>query len=242
MKRKVRYIMRQTIYEIIDSKDNDSTVGKCYNAFMILTISFSLLPLTVKTDSEWKYNIDNITSLLFLIDYLLRFCTEDFHLNKGKLSFLYYPFTPLAIIDLLCLSPSVLLWNNSLKLLKIIRFTRMLRLFKIIRHSKNITIILNVLKKQKDSLVIVGIFSLGYIFLSALIIFNVEPNTFPSFFDAIYWATISLTTVGYGDIFAVSTIGKIITMFSSLIGVAIVALPAGIITAGYMEEIQNHKK
>ncbi|AYO47087.1 ion transporter [Streptococcus mutans] len=234
--------MRQTIYEIIDSKDNDSTVGKCYNAFMILTISFSLLPLTVKTDSEWKYNIDNITSLLFLIDYLLRFCTADFHLNKGKLSFLYYPFTPLAIIDLLCLSPSVLLWNNSLKLLKIIRFTRMLRLFKIIRHSKNITIILNVLKKQKDSLVIVGIFSLGYIFLSALIIFNVEPNTFPSFFDAIYWATISLTTVGYGDIFAVSTIGKIITMFSSLIGVAIVALPAGIITAGYMEEIQNHKK
>lgn len=234
--------MRQTIYEIIDSKDNDSTVGKCYNAFMILTISFSLLPLTVKTDSEWKYNIDNITSLLFLIDYLLRFCTADFHLNKGKLSFLYYPFTPLAIIDLLCLSPSVLLWNNSLKLLKIIRFTRMLRLFKIIRHSKNITIILNVLKKQKDSLVIVGIFSLGYIFLSALIIFNVEPNTFPSFFDAIYWATISLTTVGYGDIFAVSTIGKIITMFSSLIGVAIVALPTGIITAGYMEEIQNHKK
>ncbi|MDT9559526.1 ion transporter [Streptococcus mutans] len=234
--------MRQTIYEIIDSKDNDSTVGKCYNAFMILTISFSLLPLTVKTDSEWKYNIDNITSLLFLIDYLLRFCTADFHLNKGKLSFLYYPFTPLAIIDLLCLSPSVLLWNNSLKLLKIIRFTRMLRLFKIIRHSKNITIILNVLKKQKGSLVIVGIFSLGYIFLSALIIFNVEPNTFPSFFDAIYWATISLTTVGYGDIFAVSTIGKIITMFSSLIGVAIVALPAGIITAGYMEEIQNHKK
>ena len=234
--------MRQTIYEIIDSKDNDSTVGKCYNAFMILTISFSLLPLTVKTDSEWKYNIDNITSLLFLIDYLLRFCTADFHLNKGKLSFLYYPFTPLAIIDLLCLSPSVLLWNNSLKLLKIIRFTRMLRLFKIIRHSKNITIILNVLKKQKDSLVIVGIFSLGYNFLSALIIFNVEPNTFPSFFDAIYWATISLTTVGYGDIFAVSTIGKIITMFSSLIGVAIVALPAGIITAGYMEEIQNHKK
>lgn len=234
--------MRQTIYEIIDSKDNDSTVGKCYNAFMILTISFSLLPLTVKTDSEWKYNIDNITPLLFLIDYLLRFCTADFHLNKGKLSFLYYPFTPLAIIDLLCLSPSVLLWNNSLKLLKIVRFTRMLRLFKIIRHSKNITIILNVLKKQKDSLVIVGIFSLGYIFLSALIIFNVEPNTFPSFFDAIYWATISLTTVGYGDIFAVSTIGKIITMFSSLIGVAIVALPAGIITAGYMEEIQNHKK
>ena len=110
--------MRQTIYEIIDSKDNDSTVGKCYNAFMILTISFSLLPLTVKTDSEWKYNIDNITSLLFLIDYLLRFCTADFHLNKGKLSFLYYPFTPLAIIDLLCLSPSSFTMEQQSQIIK----------------------------------------------------------------------------------------------------------------------------
>ncbi|EHJ52107.1 potassium channel family protein [Streptococcus macacae] len=233
--------MRQAIYNIIDTKNSNNTIGKYYNAIMLLTIGLSLLPLTIKANHEWKYDIDNITSFLFLIDYLLRFSTADFHLKKGKASFLYYPFTPLALIDLLCLSPSLLLWNNSLKLLKIIRLTRMLRLFKIIRYSKNITIILNVLKKQKDSLIIVDVFALGYIFLSALIIFNVEPNTFPTFFDALYWATISLTTVGYGDIYAISAIGKLITMFSSLIGIAIVALPAGIITAGYMEEIRNHK-
>lgn len=69
--------------------------------------------------------------------------------------------------------------------------------------------------------------------------FNVEPATFPSFFDAVYWATVSLTTVGYGDIYAVSTIGKVITMLSSVFGIAIVALPAGIVTAGYMEEINK---
>lgn len=67
--------------------------------------------------------------------------------------------------------------------------------------------------------------------------FNVEPETYNNFFDAIYWATVSSTTVGYGDIYAVSVIGKVITMISSLFGIAIVALPAGIITAGYMEEI-----
>ena len=80
---------------------------------------------------------------------------------------------------------------------------------------------------------IVGLWALGYIFISALIIFNVEPSTFPNFFDALYWATI------YGDIYAVSTTGKIITMISSLLGIAIVALPAGIITAGYMKEIKE---
>ena len=75
--------------------------------------------------------------------------------------------------------------------------------------------------------------------ISALIMFNVESATFPSFFDAVYWATVSLTTVGYGDIYAVSTIGKVITMLSSVFGIAIVALPAGIVTAGYMEEINK---
>jgi voltage-gated potassium channel len=79
----------------------------------------------------------------------------------------------------------------------------------------------------------------GYIMVSALIIFNVEPDSFQNFFDAIYWATVSLTTVGYGDIYPVSTLGRVITMISSIFGIAIVALPAGIITAGYMTEINK---
>ena len=82
-------------------------------------------------------------------------------------------------------------------------------------------------------------FALGYVFISALVIFNVEPETFSSFFDALYWATVSLTTMGSGDIYPVSTIGRIVTMLSSFIGIAIVALPAGIITAGYMEELEK---
>ena len=79
----------------------------------------------------------------------------------------------------------------------------------------------------------------AYILISALVIFNVEPQTFDNFFEAIYWATVSLTTVGYGDIYPTSDIGRIITMISSVFGIAIVALPAGIITAGYMDEIST---
>ena len=72
--------------------------------------------------------------------------------------------------------------------------------------------------------------------------FNVEGDSFETFFEAIYWATVSLTTVGYGDIYPVTTAGRIITMISSIFGIAIVALPAGIITAGYMDELSEEKK
>ena len=79
----------------------------------------------------------------------------------------------------------------------------------------------------------------GYILISALIIFNVEPDTFDSFFMALYWATVSLTTVGYGDIYPVSFAGRLLAMISSVFGIAIVALPAGIITADYLSELKG---
>ena len=79
--------------------------------------------------------------------------------------------------------------------------------------------------------------AVAYILISALVIYNVEPESFATFFDAIYWATISLTTVGYGDIYPVTTIGRIVTMISSAFGIAIIALPSGVITAGYLAEI-----
>ena len=78
-----------------------------------------------------------------------------------------------------------------------------------------------------------------YILISALVIYNVEPESFHSFFEAVYWATISLTTVGYGDIYPVSTIGRMVTMVSSVFGVAVVALPSGVITAGYLSELSR---
>lgn len=90
-------------------------------------------------------------------------------------------------------------------------------------------------------MLIVGALVVIYIFISALVIFNVEPTTFGNFFDALYWATISMTTVGYGDIYAVSAIGKLITMISSILGVAIIALPVSIMTAGYLEEIETRR-
>ena len=103
-------------------------------------------------------------------------------------------------------------------------------------------IIVKVIRNTKDVLLAVCTLAIGYVLISALIIFNVEGESFKTFFDAIYWATVSLTTVGYGDIYPVSTAGRVITMISSVFGIAIVALPAGVITAGYMDVINDEKK
>ena len=151
----------------------------------------------------------------------------------------------MAIIDLLSILPSFMIINSGIKLLRVTRLIktfRVFRVFKSFRYSKNIDILVRVFKRQKDSLTIVAFLAMGYIFVTALVMFNIEPDTFNSFFDAIYWATVSLTTVGYGDIYATSGIGKILTMISSLFGIAIVALPAGIIIAGYMSEINADDK
>lgn len=240
--------MRKRIFEIIEVSEDNDKYSKIYDAFMMITICISIFPLAFKNQTGLFNAIDKVAAFIFIVDYILRLSTADYKLKKGVISFAMYPFSFMAIVDLLSILPSVIIVNNSLKLLKIFRFFRtfwVFRVFKSFRYSKNIQMFLNVFRKLRESLTVVCVLAIGYIFISALVIFNVEPETFNNFFDAIYWAiywaTVSLTTVGYGDIYAVSIAGKVITMISSVFGIAIVALPAGIITAGYMGELNKDK-
>ena len=180
---------------------------------------------------------------LFIADYILRFITANIKLHRGIASFFLYPVTPWAIIDLISILPSFSLLGSGFKILRVMRLLRSIRVFrafKILRYSKNFEIISRVFKKQQGPLLAVCVLAMGYILISALVIFNVEPDSFDTFFEAIYWATVSLTTVGYGDIYPVTVAGRIITMISAIFGIAIIALPAGIITAGYIDEINKH--
>ena len=180
------------------------------------------------------------------IDYLLRWLTAGFKFgSRSAVSFLRYPVSVMAVIDLLSILPSVTVLNKGFKVLRVLRMLRALRVLRVMkfaRYSKSIKIIANVFKKSREPLTAVGALALAYVVVSALIVINVEPDSFNSFFDALYWATVSLTTMGYGDIYPVTTIGRLVTMASSVFGIAIVALPAGIITAGYMDEINKSNK
>lgn len=236
---------RKRIYEIIEKSEGNDTLSSVYDFSMIVVIFISLIPLAFKEENALFTVLDKVSVSIFIIDYLLRWITADYKFDKsGLLSFIKYPFSLMAIVDIVSILPSLSFVNNGFKLLRalrMIRAMRVFRVFKAMRYSKSFEIIGNVLKSSKESLIAVCALASGYIIISALIVFNVEPDSFSRFFDAIYWATVSLTTVGYGDIYPVSTLGRIITMVSSVFGIAIVALPAGIITAGYMNEINKSK-
>ena len=236
--------MRKKLFLIIEPVNNDNKLSNIYDFIMMVTIVVSVVPLAFKETNTIFQWIDYITVTIFILDYFLRLITADYKLKKSVVSFFVYPITPMAVIDLISILPSITILNSSFRLLKLFRLLRtlkVLRAFKFLRYSKSFDIITNVFRKQKKVLSAVATMAVAYILISALVIYNVEPESFETFFDAIYWATISLTTVGYGDIYPITTIGRIVTMFSSAFDIAIIALPSGVITAGYLEKISKDK-
>ena len=238
--------MRKRIYEIIEVAGENDKASKAYDVLMIVLIIISIIPLAMKNPSPMWESAEKICVAVFLFDYLLRLSTADYKYNSHTLSsFIRYPFSPMAIVDLVSILPSFAPINSGFRLLRLLRMSRalrVLRVFRTLRYSKNFEMIISVIRKSKDSLIAVGSLTIGYILVSALIVFNVEQESFNSFYEAIYWATVSLTTVGYGDVYPVTAVGRAITMLSSIFGIAVVALPAGIITAGFMSELEEQKK
>lgn len=242
--------LRQTIFSVIERNDGSSRASQIYDVGMMVIILISIIPLMFTQGRSEFIVIERVTVTIFIIDYLLRWMTADYKLKKGFISFVLYPFTFMAIIDLLSIIPAFTVLNKSLKLLRMTRLFRLLRLLKLLRYTEKMRILLTVLEKEKRVLWSVLFMAVAYVFVTALFMFNVEPSinpttgepTFRSFFDALYWATVTLTTVGYGDICPVTRIGRFVSMISSLFGVAIIALPSGVITASYLDEIRSQRK
>ena len=231
--------MRKRLYEVIEASKEGDKLSIVYDLIMICTIVFSILPLAFKETQPCFYYTDIITTAIFVVDYFLRWSTADYKLNNSSVSsFVRYPFTIWAIIDLISILPSISVIAGGFQLFKLLRI---MRIFKAFRYSKSMMIISKVIKRSRNALLAVCTLAIGYILISALVIYNVEGDSFRTFFEAFYWATVSLTTVGYGDIYPVTPAGRAITMISSLFGIAIVALPSGVITAGYMEALREER-
>ncbi len=235
---------RKRIFEIIET-DGASLLSKIYDWLMLILIIVSIVPLACRNTYPAFEVLDSVAVSFFILDYLLRWLTADLRLPKKKKwkAILLYPFTFMAIIDLLSILPSFISFNRVFKLFRVTRLLKILRVFKFIRYSKHLQILLRVLHKEKNILFTVFLIAIAYIIITALIMFNIEESSmFNDFFDALYWATTTLTTVGYGDIYPSTDLGRVISMFSAIFGVAVIALPSGVITASYLDELREEKK
>lgn len=237
--------MRRKLFDVLTSRSQHSRWGRLYNALMLAVVIVSILPLAFRQELAVFRYTDAVVVCVFVLDYLLRWATADYQFGRpGVWSFVRYPFSLMALVDLLSILPSVTMLNEGFRLVRLSRGWRLIRvmtLFRTIHHSRNIWLVFRTIQDTRDSLLAVCVLAISYIVLSALVIFQVEPESFRSFFDAVYWATVSLTTVGYGDIYPVSAAGRVVAMVSSFCGIALIALPAGIITAGYMEAMRRTK-
>ena len=241
--------MRKKIYTIIEPGHSGDRSITAYDILMFVAITASIIPLMFVEETKAFRIIEQITVTFFILDYILRWITADYRLGKGGWSFVLYPFTGWAIIDILSILPGLQILGKGFKIFRITRLLRILRLFKFIRYSNKIQVLGKVVQKEKGVLLTVLGIAVFYVFLTALIMFNAEPHvnpatgnaTFENFFDALYWATVTLTTVGYGDMIPVTDIGRFVSMLSSLFGVAVIALPSGVITASYLEELRSLK-
>jgi len=243
---------RKRIYAIIEKGVTHTLMGRMYEDFMLLMIVISLVPLLFVRQRPIYIWFDRISVVAFIVDYILRWITADLkHTEKKPLkAFLTYPFSFMAITDLLSILPSIGVFNRAFKVFRLFRLLKLLRVLRVLRYTPRIEMLLLVFKKEKTVLLTVLGIAVFYIFVTALLMFNVEmsccspdkPAVFNTFFDALYWATTTLTTVGYGDICPISSFGRLVSMVSSIFGVAIIALPSGVITASYMEEIKKSKQ
>lgn len=229
---------RQHIFDLVEG---DSPKATLYGKVMAVVIVASLIPLCFKHMNAAFYAIEAVCVTIFIVDYAMRWFTADMKLGKGAASFLLYPFTPMAIVDLLSILPAFLIMNPAFKAFRLLRLMLVLRAFKLLRYSKGLGLVVAVFTKQRNALLLVLAFVFVYVTVCALVMFNVEPDMFGNFIDALYWAVISLLTIGYGDLTPTTELGRIVTMASSLVGVAVIALPSGIITAGILDELRERR-
>lgn len=185
---------------------------------------------------------------VFTIEYVLRIwsCTVDPQFAHPVWGRLRYATRPLAIVDLLAILPSLLpyIWVD-LRFIRVLRLLRLMRVLKLGHYSEAVALLVNVLRSRSADLAVMLVVLCMLLVLSSGAIFYAEneaqPEVFSSIPASLWWAVITLTTIGYGDAYPVTMIGKIIGGVIAVLGIGIVALPTAIIATGFAEEVQRRR-
>lgn len=248
--------IQRKVHILLHPELGHSRWDKLINAFIISLIILNVVAVMMETvpsihepyEKAFHY-FDLFSVFIFSVEYLLRLwsCTVELkykHPIKGRLK---YMFTFGALVDLLAILPSYIhvIVGLDLRMLRILRLARFFRLFRLTAYMKATKMVRDVFWLRRNELVLSMILAIFLIIISSSLMYFAEheaqPDKFPSIPQTIYWAVVTLTTTGYGDIYPITGPGRFITGILILIGVGIFALPAGIITAGFLEETRKSR-
>jgi len=252
----MRKTIRRKIYDIIATDREKTLVGKIFDIFIIILIIFNVLLVILDTFNGFSKEVyfglketELFSIIIFTIEYLLRLWTADFiypDLAPAKAR-LKYAFSFMAIIDFLAVLPFYIpfIIPIDLRVLRMVRLFRLLRIMKINRYTNALTSIGSVLKRKASQLISSMLVVFVLMVIASVLMYNIEytaqPDVFQNAFSGLWWAIATLTTVGYGDIYPVTVLGKILSAIIALLGIGIVAVPTGIISAGFMENMEEKK-
>ncbi|HLV15405.1 MAG TPA: ion transporter [Xanthomarina sp.] len=230
--------MRQRIKNIVEINDNKAS--RFFAIFIQVLILISIVTFTLETTPNLEpktrsilFFIEAFCVIVFTVEYFLRIYVSD---KKLKFVFSFY-----GIIDLLAILPFYLSFGVDLRALRALRFLRLFRVFKLVRYNRALNHFSKAIKSAKEEILLFLFITLILIYFSAVGIYYFEneaqPEHFSSILDSLWWSIITLTTVGYGDVYPITAGGKIFTFFILLIGLGIVAIPTGIISSALTKSV-----
>ena len=232
--------MKEYIKSIVEL--NDNRLSRLFAFSIQVLIVLSIITFSVETIPDLKpqtrdilQSIELVSVIVFTIEYVLRIYVAD-----KKLKFIFSFF---GIIDLLAILPFYLSFGIDLRSLRALRFVRLFRLFKLVRYNKALKHFAKAIRIAKEEIMLFLFITLILIYLSAVGIYyfehDAQPEHFSSIFDSLWWAIITLTTVGYGDVYPITIGGRVFTFFILMIGLGIVAIPTGILSSALTRAIDG---
>ena len=245
--------LRQWTYAFVEA---DVEGGRAYDVTIIVLICVNVLAMILETVQplrlgyEWAFRaLENGTVAVFTADYALRLwaCTLRPGYQGALRGRLRFAMTPMALVDMASVLPFFLpLLGVEMRVVRAARVLRLLRLAKLARYSQALQMVGRVVRGKRDELLTT--FLLGGVLLlisSSLMYFaecDAQPDKFSSIPASMWWGIVTLTTVGYGDVFPVTGAGKLLSAVISVLGIGVVALPTGILGAAFVEEMQARKE
>jgi len=248
---------RKRAYDVLNIAPDGDNISKFFDIALVILIILNVIAVMLETLPELKGQytqaflaFDYFSAVVFAIEYSVRVwsCVEDDRLLKKishKKMRLKYILSPMALIDLIAFLPSLLqmFFDSDLRFLRVLR---LLRMFKLTRYSSSMEMVLNVFRKEKSAFISAFFVLIVLMIIAAGVMYHAEnelqPEAFASIPHALWWAVVTLTTVGYGDVTPVTMIGKIFGGLIIIGSVGIVALPAGIMASAFAEEMRIRKR